>query len=88
MSPTTCESCSMPIEDGRYCPHCTDDAGNLQAFDERLTRMVQWSTRHGDPDRSAAQVLRETLEFMQTMPAWRDHPELIARRAQSDVTSG
>jgi len=33
-STLNCESCGMPIEPGRYCGHCTDDSGNLQAFDD------------------------------------------------------
>jgi hypothetical protein len=42
---TTCESCGMPIETGRYCSHCVDADGNLQSFDERFERMVGWQAR-------------------------------------------
>jgi hypothetical protein len=29
---TTCESCGMPIETGRYCGYCTDETGQLQSL--------------------------------------------------------
>lgn len=79
MSKTPCESCSMPIESGPYCEHCTDDAGNLQPFSERFERMVQWVARR-EPTLSRDDQERKTLEFMATMPAWKDHPELAERR--------
>ena len=41
----TCESCGMPLETGRYCDYCTDEHGELQAFDERFARMVDWQAR-------------------------------------------
>ena len=73
-----CGSCGMPIEDGLYCGHCTDDAGNLQAFDERFARMVQWTIRE-DPSISEQEAQRKTLDYMATMPAWRDHPMVTGR---------
>ena len=45
MSATTCESCGMPLETGRYCDYCTDEHGELQSFDERFARMVDWQAR-------------------------------------------
>ncbi|MCB1339419.1 MAG: hypothetical protein KDK10_18845 [Maritimibacter sp.] len=74
----TCQSCGMPIEVGPYCPHCVDEAGNLQDFDSRFERMVDWALRRGG-DRVHAE--RDTLDYMATMPAWADHPELTRRRA-------
>ena len=68
-----CESCSMPIESGRYCAHCTDADGNLQPFEERFERMVGWQERR-HPEQSRAEVEAATLAYMATMPAWRDHP--------------
>lgn len=73
-----CESCSMPIESGPYCQYCVDEDGKLQAFGERFERMVQWVARR-DPSMSRADAERKTLEFMATMPAWKNHPELTAR---------
>jgi len=73
-----CQSCGMPIESGPYCPHCVDDEGNLQAFEERFERMVQW-TRREKPGLDAAAAERRTLEYMAGMPAWRDHPDLKRR---------
>lgn len=70
-----CESCSMPIETGRYCQHCTDSAGNLQPFDERFERMIAWQARK-QPDASRAELEAATLEFMRKMPAWKDHPRV------------
>jgi hypothetical protein len=74
---TTCESCSMPIESGRYCAHCTDADGNLQSFDERFERMVGWQARR-HPEQSRAEVEAATLAYLATMPAWRDHPRVTA----------
>jgi hypothetical protein len=74
----SCESCSMPIESGRYCAHCTDADGNLQPFDERLERMMEWQARR-HPEQSRAEVEQATLAYMATMPAWRDHPRVAER---------
>ncbi len=73
----TCESCGMPIETGAYCRYCTDDDGNLQGFDVRFERMVDWAMREDDGvDRAAAE--KRTLAYMATMPAWADHPRVRA----------
>ena len=73
-----CESCSMPIESGRYCPYCTDSAGNLQPFDERFDKIIAWQQRK-QPSATRAELEAATLAFMAKMPAWRDHPRV--RRA-------
>ena len=70
-----CESCSMPIETGRYCAYCTDAAGNLQPFEERFERMIAWQQRR-TPGASRAELEQATLAFMARMPAWRDHPRV------------
>jgi hypothetical protein len=62
----------MPIEMGPYCPHCVDAQGNLQAFDERFARMVEWALRR-EPALGRAAAEQRTLEYMRTMPAWKDH---------------
>ncbi|MBN2445215.1 MAG: hypothetical protein JXO22_00690 [Phycisphaerae bacterium] len=74
---TRCQSCGMPIEDGSYCQHCTDADGNLQSFDERFERMVQFYLAQKRSD-TRAQAERDVLAYMATMPAWRDHPDLHA----------
>jgi hypothetical protein len=74
----TCESCGMPIETGRYCGYCADESGRLQPFDERFQRMVAWQARR-NPDASRQVLERQTLDYMATMPAWRDHPRVAAR---------
>jgi hypothetical protein len=70
-----CESCSMPIETGRYCPHCVDEEGNLQSFEARFERMVAWQARK-DPSASRADLEKATRAFMAKMPAWKDHPKV------------
>lgn len=72
-----CESCGMPIESGRYCDYCTDADGQLQAFDERFERMVAWQARR-EPGASRADLEAKTLAYLATMPAWRDHPRVVA----------
>ena len=58
-----CESCSMPIETGRYCAHCTDADGNLQPFEERFERMIAWQQRK-TPSATRAELEQATLAFM------------------------
>lgn len=73
-----CESCGMPIESGRYCQHCVDETGALQDFETRFERMVQWQERRGSP---RDQAERETLAYMATQSAWKDHPKVVAAAA-------
>lgn len=78
-----CESCTMPIESGQYCQHCSDENGNLQPFDRRFERMVQWTMgRDGELSRGAAE--KQTLDFMGTLPAWRNHPDYLARISRQE----
>jgi hypothetical protein len=69
----------MAIETGTYCQYCVGPDGALQDFDERLARMLQWQRRQ-HPDQSEAETLRQTLDYMATMPAWKDHPRVAGRR--------
>jgi hypothetical protein len=71
----TCESCGMSIESGPYCQYCVGSDGQLQAFDERFERMVQWQLRK-QPGGDRAQAERETLAYLATMPAWKEHPRV------------
>ncbi|WP_255346404.1 zinc ribbon domain-containing protein [Cellulomonas sp. URHD0024] len=80
MSDHHCESCGMPVETGRYCAYCTDADGNLQAFEERFERMVDWQARR-EPSASREQLEADTLDHMATLPAWQDHPRVISRPA-------
>jgi hypothetical protein len=75
-----CESCSMPIETGRYCANCTDENGRLQSFEDRFEKMVGWQARRS-PGKSRETLERETLAFMARMPAWKDHPRVRASAA-------
>lgn len=74
-----CESCSMPIDSGRYCQFCVDENGELQAFEVRFERMTDWAS-HRDPAASREEIEAQTYAFMSTMPAWRDHPSVVAAR--------
>lgn len=71
----SCESCSMTIESGPYCDHCTDEKGSLLEFEECLTRFMLW-TKRTDPDISDEEARTKTLAYMGKMPAWMDHPRL------------
>lgn len=73
----TCQSCGMTIEGGPYCEYCLDENGNLQAFEERFARMVQFMRRR-EEGLSLQEAQARTLEYMATMPAWRDHPRVVA----------
>ena len=75
-----CESCGMPIETGRYCGYCTDETGALQSFDERFERMTAWQARR-NPGATRQEIEQQTLDYMATMPAWRDHPRVTAGRS-------
>jgi hypothetical protein len=72
----------MPIESGRYCVHCVTADGSLQPFEERFERMVGWQARR-NPDAAREQLEAETLAYLATMPAWRDHPRVVAARSQA-----
>jgi hypothetical protein len=67
----------MPIETGRYCQYCVDEKGELQSFEERFERMVSWQARKS-PEKSRAVLEAETLAYMAKMPAWQDHPKVLA----------
>jgi hypothetical protein len=70
-----CESCGMPIDNGTYCPYCVDANGQLQDFDTRFERMVQWARRE-DSQLSREEAERRTLAYMARMPAWAKHPRV------------
>jgi hypothetical protein len=67
----------MPIETGAYCQYCVTPNGDLQAFEERFEKMVGWQLRQ-KPGLGRADAERQTFEFMAKMPAWRNHPKVIA----------
>ncbi len=76
----TCESCGMPIESGHYCQYCTDESGNLQDFEERFARMCAWQAQR-NPQASTDEIEQQTLAYLATMPAWRNHPRVAARQS-------
>jgi len=79
-----CESCGMAMsapEDhalgdtsNPLCRYCTTETGELQPFEERFERMVQWGIRKQGLARHTAE--QRARDYMRTMPAWRDHPAL------------
>jgi hypothetical protein len=75
-----CESCGLTIEHGRFCKHCVDAHGQLQDFDIRFERMVQWAMKE-DTALSRAGAEQQTLAYMARMPAWRQHPRVLAGKA-------
>ncbi len=62
---SSCDSCGMPIESGRYCGYCTDEGGALQPFEERFARMAGWQARR-DPAASKQDIERQVLDYMAT----------------------
>ena len=42
---------------------------------QRFERMVGWQARR-NPAATREELERETLSYMATMPAWRDHPRV------------
>ena len=84
MNAIRCQSCSMPLQSAddhalgdverALCRHCATESGDLQPFEERLERMMQWTMRKEGVDRAAAEASART--YMRSMPAWKDHPAL------------
>ena len=70
-----CESCGMSIDNGMYCQYCVTENGELQAFEERFERMVQW-INHEEEGLSQNEAETKTRAYMRKMPAWKDHPSL------------
>jgi len=68
----------MSIDAGRYCAHCVDDSGRLQDFDTRFKRMVAWTMRR-DSKLNRTEAEQQTIAYMAGMPAWRDHPRVMAQ---------
>ena len=75
-----CQSCGMPIETGIYCQYCTDENGNLQDFETRFVKMVEWQMRRGE---SRDEAESKTISYMANLPAWADHPEVKKRLASA-----
>ena len=86
-STTSCKGCSMTIESGDYCQYCASEDGKLIPFDECLERFEQW-TRRQEPGLSADDVRRKTVDFMATMPAWTEHPDLMREIESRDAQGG
>lgn len=71
-----CQSCGMKINIGKYCQYCVNEKGELQTFDERLEKMITWC-REEDPNIPYDSAKLRTLEYMRTMPAWKNHPRIL-----------
>lgn len=78
-----CISCGMSLinkddypnqdETKTFCKFCATAAGELQEFDERLTRMTEFIIKTQGFDKEAATVHARNL--MKKMPAWKHHFE-------------
>ena len=75
MTNHNCQSCGMPIDNGFYCQYCTNENGELQSYEERFERMVQWTLKE-ENNLSREQAETKTRAYMRTMPAWKNHPKL------------
>ena len=85
-STVKCVSCGMPMSgaedhapghpESPWCTHCSQPDGDLQAFDERFERMVQWEVKVNHRDRPTAETA--TRAYMKTMPAWKNNPKLAS----------
>jgi hypothetical protein len=71
-----------PLTIGEAAAHMSraHETGALQSFDERFERMTAWQARR-NPGASRQEIERQTLDYMATMSAWRDHPRVAANRA-------
>ncbi|MDF1799376.1 MAG: VOC family protein [Planctomycetota bacterium] len=72
----SCQSCGMPLADAKpgqtYCPHCSDEAGNLKPYEAVFEGTVQgyFMGMQGMP-REAAEAA--ATEHLSKMPAWNCH---------------
>ena len=57
--------------------------GNAFGFE----RMVGWQARR-HPGTSRAEIERQTLDYMATMPAWQDHPRVAASHPSPESGAG
>jgi hypothetical protein len=58
--------------DSRWCWACSTPEGELQPFEERFAKLVDWTMRRDGIPRTEAET--EILTFLRGMPLWRDHP--------------
>ncbi len=76
-----CESCGMPMQktsdfgggntQNKYCIYCTDDAGNLKPFQQKLEDMTGFIMKTSDlSEEKAEQIAKDT---MSKMPAWKSY---------------
>lgn len=81
MTIKACESCSMPVDSAKYCCYCTTPSGELEPFEKRFEERIAYQL-YDKPWLSREQAERETIGFMRSMPAWREHPRVLERLAQ------
>ena len=77
MHPRSSQPSPVAADAETYCSCCVTSTGELQPFDERFEKMVDWQLRQ-KPGLSRADAERDTYAFMGKMPAWKDHPRVIA----------
>jgi hypothetical protein len=59
-----------------YPYHATANYGGSIGIDDALPSR--------NPTASRQEIERQTLEYMATMPGWRDHPHVMANRASPE----
>jgi hypothetical protein len=74
---TNCQSCGVSVPKVQICEKCTIESGQLRDFTVMLQRFTNWAIRMDQV--SPALATQTALNYMKTMPAWQDHPELLAR---------
>ena len=79
METKKCESCGMPMKDiedfggknpeNKYCKFCTDEAGNLKSYEEKLKDFKNFLQKTQDLSDSQATKMAE--ESLKQFPAWK-----------------
>ncbi len=72
-----CLSCGISVPATEICMNCANETGQLREFEIILKRFVDWSIRMDHVPSEMAE--KAALEYMKTMPAWQNHPDLLVR---------
>ncbi|MEM2873957.1 MAG: zinc ribbon domain-containing protein [Candidatus Nanoarchaeia archaeon] len=69
MTQKPCESCAMPIREGKYCKYCAPSGKllPLSAIIENMSRI--FAKKQGLTEE---QAFERTIAYLKRMPAWRD----------------
>jgi len=80
MEQKICESCGMPMKsindfggknpENKYCIHCTDTAGNLKSYEEKVRDIKNLIIKTNDFGEE--QAIKMAKESLVQFPAWKD----------------